>query len=255
MSGWRGQVLFGLLCYGVFLVAKMPASWAYERLAFYLSPLRVGGLTGTIGSGAFSELAWGTLRLGSGKWRVVPESLLAGRLGVDVVLGVPGAAMYATGRVGIAGVSALFAEGVTVEVDIEPLRVGLGMIPPGSRGRIAGRLETLLADRQGVRVVRGHGAGVGLHLGSPLNVELGDLSGELQPDEGRGVLVRLADRAGPWLVRLTIGVKPDGGFRARGQVAARDGTDQRAMNLLRVLGPVDGQGWVRIDERGRLPGW
>ncbi|GAB0056237.1 hypothetical protein SIID45300_00542 [Candidatus Magnetaquicoccaceae bacterium FCR-1] len=255
MKSWRGQVLFGLLCYGVFLMAGMPASWAYGQVAGWIPFARLEGVRGTIWSGGFSGLILGATRLGGGVWRLAPEALPSGRLAIDFTLGAPGGVLHVAGRAGLEGVSALFAEGVTVEAEVEALRGVVGMIPPGSRGRFAGRLETLVVERAGVRTARGSGVGSGLHVGSPLNVEIGDLAGELQPDEGRGVLLRVNDRSGPWQVRLTFGVKPDGSYRARGIVAARDSGDARAGNLLRVLGPMDGQGRVAISENGRLPGW
>ncbi|MBF0163531.1 MAG: type II secretion system protein N [Magnetococcales bacterium] len=255
MRGWRGPLLFGLLCYLVFLLARMPASWAYGQVAGWLPFARLEGMRGTIWSGGFSGMTLGATRLGGGAWRVAPEALTSGRLAIDVVLGAEGSPLRIAGRAGLEGMSALFVEGMTIEAEVEALRGVVGMIPPGSRGRIAGRLETLVVERAGVRAARGSGSGSGLHVGSPLNVALGDWTADLQPDEGRGVLLRVNDRAGPWRGRLTIGVKPDGSYRARGLVAAREASDTRAGNLLRVLGPMDGQGQVAIAENGRLPGW
>ncbi|MBF0417174.1 MAG: type II secretion system protein N [Magnetococcales bacterium] len=252
--GWRGQLLFGLFCYLLFLGMKMPASWAYGRVAGWIPWVRMEGVSGTIWSGGFAALRLGASTLGAGRWRVAPEAL-PGRLAVDFTLGAPGAAWHAAGRAGLEGVSALFASGVTVEAEVEALRGVVGMIPPGSRGRVTGHLESLVVAQTGVRAAEGHGTGSGLHVGSPLNVDLGDLTGTLQPDEGHGLLLRVQDRAGPWQVRLTFGLKPDGSYRGRGHVAARDASDTRAGNLLRVLGPMDGQGRVEIREHGRLPGW
>ncbi|MBF0192821.1 MAG: hypothetical protein HQL99_17040, partial [Magnetococcales bacterium] len=69
MTVWRGQVVFGVVCYGLFLGMQMPARWAFERVAPWVAPVRLSGLSGTVWSGEFASLEWGSARFGPGSWR------------------------------------------------------------------------------------------------------------------------------------------------------------------------------------------
>ncbi|MBF0214504.1 MAG: hypothetical protein HQM00_13250, partial [Magnetococcales bacterium] len=124
-------------------------------------------------------------------------------------------------RAGVQGSSALFVEGVEGALSLEALRGWVPMLPPGSRGRVTIALESGLVDEAGILELRGRGEARGLFVGAPLEIELGDWSGEAGRDEQRGALIRVRELAGPWLGRLTVGVKPTGRDRGRGRVAVK----------------------------------
>ncbi|MBF0165594.1 MAG: type II secretion system protein N [Magnetococcales bacterium] len=253
MISWRWQLWFGVVCYGVFLFAQLPARWVFGRIEPFVAPVRVTGLSGSIWSGRFVTLEWGAARVGPGSWRFVFPFPGESGPGIDFLVGDEEAGLHARGRAGVAGVSALFVEGAVLKFSVAALRERIPMIPPGSRGSFQATLEELRVDGQGVRAARGRGEARDWFIGAPLRVEIGDLAGEIAPGEGHSLQLRVQELAGPWRMKLVAGLKPDGSYRVRGTVAARDPTDERMLNLLRLVGPVDESGQAILRESGRLP--
>ncbi|NGZ06403.1 MAG: type II secretion system protein N [Magnetococcales bacterium] len=252
MNSWRGQLAFGLLCYGVFLVVQLPVWWLFERLTPWMGPVRVSGPGGTVWSGSFVNLEWGGIPLGGGQWRLLPERLLQGQMGVAYTLGSSGSGWQVHGQAGVMTGMRAWVEQAEIVLNVDLWRTRLPWIPPGSRGLVRMQVTEAVVDPEGVLALRAQGELVQGWIGAPLEVELGDWRGEAVRDEGRGLLVRLEDRAGPWQGRLTVGIKPDGRYRVRGRLSVRQLSDERHKNLLRVMGAVDAQGGVLVDESGTL---
>ncbi|MEO5330612.1 MAG: type II secretion system protein N [Magnetococcus sp. YQC-5] len=255
MITFRHYATWGVLCYGVFLVVSMPAQWVVGLVSPYLTPIHLTGISGSIWSGGIQTIELGKLRVGPGQWRVRLTSLLRGRLGLDFSVGEERIGPYLQGRGGLIGGTALFLEGLTFQMAMVDVRNFVPMVPSESKGRIQGRLEELVVNRSGVLALRGRGEVIGLFIGSPLNLEVGDFTGEASTGDDRGVLLRLADRKGPWRLQATVRIQPDGQYRLRGVTSLGDPSNERLAGYLRMLGPLDSMGRVHLNESGRLPGF
>lgn len=254
-SSWY-YLVWGLACYLFFLLAALPAQWAYGWVEGVIKPARLTGISGTLWAGEFQTLEFGKGRVGPGQWRVRLQRLLSGRLGVDFSLGVVSGGPFVCGQMGLVGVSALFLQDLTVRLQLEELKEFVPWLLPGTKGRFQGRLEELIADESGLLALRGQGEVAGLHLGSPLEVALGDLTGEAVTGDHRGLLLRMAEReSAPLRLQATLRVQPDGQYRLRGMAAVKNLTDERLAGFLRMMGTMDPKGQVNLNESGKLPGF
>ena len=205
MRGWRRVwiVLAALVALLVAALALWPASLAIAWFAPENSPLRYGGVQGTVWSGRLSGASVSGLRLGDVDWTLSPWSLLLRR---------PQVALRFSGD--LDGRAGLRREGGVVALDDVELRFPARWLEPAldlpgmsltgrvvltvPRGTVHG---VLLADLQGTAVWLDAG------MRGAANAALGEFGAEFASTPLGGLAGRVEDRAGP------LGVVP--GLRER----------------------------------------
>ncbi len=248
MRGWRRVwiVLAALVALLVAALALWPASLAIAWFAPENSPLRYGGVQGTVWSGRLSGASVSGLRLGDVDWTLSPWSLLLRR---------PQVALRFSGD--LDGRAGLRREGGVVALDDVELRFPARWLEPAldlpgmsltgrvvltvPRGTVHG---VLLADLQGTAVWLDAG------MRGAANAALGEFGAEFASTPLGGLAGRVEDRAGPLSVQGTFNLALTG-YELDARIAPRV-ADPAIHQALQLLGERAPDGTRRFQAQGRL---
>lgn len=243
-------VLFGLVAYGVFLVATVPASRVYALVHEHLGAIQPARLEGSAWSGRAAGLRVGAAPLGDLSWSLSPLGLLTGRLGFDLALA--GEGLQADGRLGVSwkGLPRQVQD-LKGRIAAEHLTRLAGMAGVELRGTVAFELDQLTLERGRVTGATGRLRWDGAALHRPLSAPLGTLEATLENRDGQ-VVAQVADQNGPVGVDGTLVLGPDGRYQFRAALTPTERADPQLAQALAMLGRKDAQGTIQVAYSGVL---
>ncbi len=243
-----GYILLGLLAYGVFLVATVPAGQAFALFQPQLPQVRAAGLSGTAWSGEAAVLQIAGKNLERVDWRIKPWSALFGELEIDVALDDADLSGHATlglkpdGAVRLSNVDLRLAASEFSDLFNTPVGLGGQFELQLQRAEFMGQK---IQSAEGV--VRWRRAAVTVPLVQPL----GEFTARLSTTEG-GIKARIKDDGGPLQLDGTAVLTPAGAYSFNGSVAVRDPQQQMLVQGVRALGRPAADGRVALQYSGSL---
>lgn len=242
--------LVGVLAYGGFLAAGLPAAALLPYAAPYLPGLAVAQVEGSVLAGRAESVSLREARVENLHWRWQPLGLLGGRL--DYQLKVSEPQFTLTTVVGVDWSHTLSFQDTQGEL---PLRRALTLLPRAQlpvNGTVALDLDEVRLGRNGLPTqVEGQVQVRQLRttLGRPL--ELGDFKVDLTTAE-QGIVGTVTELQGPLQVEGSLALAADGRYRFSGRVGLRDSENQDLRQALALLGRPGADGQWKIDFNGVL---
>lgn len=244
--GWLG---LGLLFYLVFLLARWPASHAWQQIEArgILPPrVQVDTVAGTIWHGELQQLTVAGMTINRLRWQVRFGALFGGRLGVDLDATTEGG--FLRGRVHLSPVQ-LGAENISGRLParrLEPIIARYSPMPTQLDGQLALAVENLAVGHDGA--VKQLDARIAWQEGrveaDNTVFELGGLISDLRANDGV-IHGKLSDDGGPLALDGQWQLRPDGHYRLDARPVAREQASDSLRNALAPLGN-------RLQLEGRL---
>lgn len=246
-------LVFGLLAYLLFLATATPAAQAYPRLQQRLGLPAIGTLSGSLFEGRGHALKLQTLTLDEVSWSFRPGRLLLGQLSFDTqarstVLG------RLNGTLGLGLGGQLSASALTGRTSADALATRFSGQSGLLQGQVELKLQQLLLDGQRIADLSGEVIWHDAALIQPQAAALGELRLSLSHSE-KGIKGILSDGGGPLKADGELLIGADGQYRLNATLLARNNNDKALRNALAWLGRADAQGRVKVDLKGRVPGW
>lgn len=245
-----GLVAFGVLAYGLALVATVPAARA---LAWIDPPgITLHGVSGRAWAGAADRLA---LDAGSGlppitavTWDIVAWRLLTGQLHADFE--ARSAGLEARGRIGVTPARTLIVSGTTLRGPVAGL-ARQAPFPVAASGQLLARVERARIEAGTPRAVRARAVWSDANLQAPLAVALGDVVVEVEPEsDGQRAVIEAS--GGDLAIDGTASLDADGGYRLEVTLTPGSGASERLREMLLLVAREDGDGNYVIRQSGRL---
>lgn len=247
----RGPVkltLLGIVAYGLFLLATLPASLAVSALPEDL-PVQLSGVSGSLWQGRARQLGIGPQALGELRWALRPWALLGGRAGGELQLRGPWVEGRAELDVGLGGRLRLregrFRAPAQLVQELQALPVELG-------GQLFLRVDELVLE-PGAPLPRLKAELVWAQAGisAPYPMALGEYSLDLESRDG-GIQGRLSERDGPFRASGNLLLREDGRYQLTLRLVPDRNTPPELRDGLRLLGRPDARGAVTIRQQGSL---
>jgi len=226
-----------------FAVATLPASIVAGRVEKY--GVHASSWTGSIWSGAASDLSLRGRPLGSARWSVSPRSLLSARLSGHGTLAQDGG--QAAADFSLATGSRAELRNVILDLPFDTLAAFPGVVPKGWSGRVQGRIDTLTLQKGWPVAARGMIDIVDVAAPPPRGGAVGGYRIEF-PDpsaaSGSGDALQglVTDVDGPLTVLGHLRLASDRSYELQGYVS-RKGTASTALDrAIEMLGPPDASG-------------
>ncbi len=244
--------LFALAAYLVFLLAQLPATQVYGRLAGHLSlPVTLYGLSGTLWDGRARVARWKDWRLEDLHWQLRPQALLLGRM--EAALAVKRDEARLEAIVGRAWKGGLYLRDGHLRLPLAMLEALVSREPLGLAGEASLDLERLeiapgrIVEASGVLNITGAG------LAPPIKVTVGDFRVRFQTTAAGVIEGHIKDTGGPLQAQGLFRLQPDGRYRLTAELAARDPKRSDLRQALATLGTPSPTGKVSLVRSGRLP--
>jgi len=239
--------LLGTAAYLVFLGANVPAQYLADRISKKLPELQLEGVSGTIFSGAATEVRYQGAAFGAVDWRfdwLAPFTL---SLGYRIDLHAEDRDLR--GRVDF-GFNRISLRGFEGRVPLSAFGNWLPVPPNSLDGFLSPHLRqiTLKAGR----LVSAEGE---LDLDEtamkwPASATLGSFRVQLTP-AADGTQAEVADVGSPLKLQASLSLSSEGAYHLSGTLAARDPGDQATRSLLSGLGRPDSTGQYPFDFKGQ----
>jgi general secretion pathway protein N len=230
-------IVFAVLVFGGFVIARLPASWA---LPGPKSGIACADVDGTIWSGTCTGLTANGQAIGDVTWDVHAARLLAAKLNATLDLTRPTGTAHGVVEMGLN--KAITARDVRADLPLDPAL--MPQLPANLRGTLHANLALLQVEGQVIKAVEGKieaddlTQGVGQDLTS-----LGNYTVTFPPNSGSGDPVgELRDAGGPLAVEGTLRLTPEPGFDLQGLVTARPTASADLTQQIKFLGSPDAQG-------------
>ncbi len=244
--GWLG---LGLLFYLMFLLARWPASHAWQQFddRGMLPPrVQVDTVAGTIWHGELQQLSVAGMTINRLRWQVRFGALLRGRLGVDLDARTEGGFLRGHVHLSPLQLGADKINGRLPAKRLEPIVARYSPIPTQLDGQLALAVEKLAMDHDGaVKQLNGRIAWQEGRIEADNTLfELGGLISDLRANDGV-IHGKLSDDGGPLALDGQWQLRPDGRYRLDARPVARDQASDALRNALAPLGS-------RLQLEGRL---
>jgi len=233
-------ILFGVLVFAGFVVARLPASWV---LPGPKSGVTCADADGTIWSGTCTGLTVQQQPVGDLSWELHAARLLAGKLNADIVIARPTGT--AQGNVEVGFDKTINARDVKADLPLD--RELVAALPPnlrGLRGKIHAELAHVRVQGQTLKAIQGVVQADDLRDGDGSNAQRwGSYSLTFPPSTGGDPTGQLRDLGGgPLAVEGTLRLTPEPGFDLEGLVTARPTAPPELAKDIQFLGSPDAQG-------------
>jgi general secretion pathway protein N len=230
-------IVFAVLVFGAFVIARLPASWA---LPGPKSGIACADIDGTVWSGTCTGLTANGQAIGDVTWDVHAARLLAAKLNATLDLTRPTGTAHGVVEMGFN--KTITAREVKADLPLDPTL--LPQLPPNLRATLHADLALLQVEGQVIKVVQGKieadnlTEGVGQDMTS-----LGNYTLTFPPSSADGDPVgQLRDAGGPLAVEGTLRLTSEPGFDLQGLVTARPTAPADLAQQIKFLGSPDAQG-------------
>jgi len=251
-AGFLKLGLLGLAAYVVFLLATLPAAFAWQFLGVRLDGLPALSApppSGTLWAGEFHDIAYRDLVVESLSWNLRPSELMTGRLGLDWQLSGPFG--HGSGRLAFGAGDVELAD-IRLDVGAAAITAVAPQLGFPMEGRFLldlrrGRASYERGVSQADGVLGWIDAGAGLTKAH----DLGDLRADIIHAEDGGVRLSIADQGGPLRLVGTAQWDRVDGLRFEAQAGARDGAASELVEGIEMLGRPQADGLYRLSFRSR----
>jgi len=229
-------IVFGVLVFAGFVIARLPASWV---LPGPKSGMSCTDADGTVWNGTCTGLVVQQQALGDLAWEIHPLRMLAGKINADLVMTRPTGSIRANVESGFD--KKIVARDVLADVPLDQELVS-GLPPDlrGLRGQIHAQLAYLRVDGQIIRAIEGV---VEIHDLVDGPQKWGSYSVTFPPPTTGVPVGQIKDLGtGPLAVEGSLKLTPAPGFDLEGLVAPRASASPELVQNLRMLGSPDAQG-------------
>src|SRR5882724_7265479 len=234
-------ILFGVLVFAGFVVARLPASWV---LPGPQSGIACSDVEGTIWNGTCTGLTVQRQPIGDLSWELHAARLLAGKLNADVVVIRPTGTLQGNVEAGLD--KKIIARNVKADLPLDRELVAAAFPPnfQSLRGKIHAELAQLRIEDQVLKAIEGVVEARDLTDGEGDNAQRwGSYSLTFPPPTARDPVGQLRDLGGgPLAVEGSLRLTPEPGFDLEGLVSARPTAPPDLVKDLQFLGSPDAQG-------------
>lgn len=249
---WIKLLLLGAAAYLVFVITQVPANLAYRTLDSLLAgknvPLKMYGVDGTVWSGRADRLDIANQSYRDVLWQLQPSALLLGRAQAN--FSIRNNDTQASATVARTLLGDLIVKDVRAKMDAQAIITMLRLPAIKLGGEFNLNLDILRL--KGVQPTDAKGIVVWNRAQSqfPQTLDLGDLSAKVD-DIDNGVKAVLSDSgAGPLELAGELVVLHDGNYTFKATLAAREGMNSELGRALMMMGRVNGQGKIEMNNAG-----
>ncbi|HKJ07583.1 MAG TPA: type II secretion system protein N [Gammaproteobacteria bacterium] len=243
-------VLVGVLAYGIFLAALVPARYLYGWVAPHMHEVAMGGVAGSLWSGRAARVVVNGRDLGSADWQLRPQALLLGRLEYQLRWG--GELGQGTARVGDGVIGSAYVRQLHAELPASGLAKLFGSdMPVKLGGALRAHLKRVSFGARWPDAASGEILWEHAEVMEPVAMALGGFKMQLEnaKDGIRGVI---KDSGGPLQVQGVATLAGNGSYRLTATLKPRGPKGQQLRSELQLLGPPDRNGRYSLALSGSL---
>ncbi len=236
-------LVVGVLCFLVFLIAKVPAQLAVDMLS--ATGIRSGTVSGSFWSGQINSLQLGKVKLGKTAWTLRPSRLVLGRLAADIDAELADGFLRGRAELGLGGSWSLVdAEAASPVSDLAPL---LGL--PVRGGEATANIERLTVEDAWPSTAIGELRVGDLPLSLPGVAADPNAQGsfalrfsamDLEPEDP--LIGELKDLGGALELQGEVALSAPTNYTVSGALKPRPNAPESLTQGLVLLGPEDAQG-------------
>ncbi len=241
--------MLGLAAYGIFMVARLPATTAIELVANHIPRLSAQGAEGTVFYGHARALTWRNSQVQSLAWGWNPLGLLGGRVAYDLHADGPELALQ--GSVGVNLGRQLQIADLQGQVTLSWLLTLLDQGPLFIDGTLDMAWDEIEVAATGLPAsAYGTVKLLDTHTSIGRTFQLGDFEAVFDDDNG---IIRgdVRDLGGPIKLTGILTLTADGRYRFVGQLGVR-GDNRDLRQILGILGRPDATGNWQLNFSGSL---
>ena len=251
----RRLIILGLVCYVLFLVTSVPASF----LTRYILPsiesartIKLQSVHGSVWNGNATQASVGSFSLGKLNWKLNPWGLLLGD--IDLKLNFQDENARGNGNVSLGLGGTTEASDVELNFPAETLQPFIYGLPISISGNFRGTIEQLAYEQNEILNAQGRVVWQSAALRAPQSIELGDFLVTLSP-QNTGTKVKITDEnQGPVKADINIKLDGKGKYSLNGWLQARDESQQHITEALRLIGRSDSTGRFWVSYNGNFKG-
>lgn len=242
-------ILLGVLAYGAFLVATLPAEQAFNLIRGQLKGVYLQNVSGTLWRGRVGKLQIADQAFEHVSWSLNPLSMVSGALGLD--LSFDGAGRNGKGEVRLGADGSIGLHDFRAKVAMMDIDQLLGIAPIQLGGLLEVEFEDFEALGKSVKAADGVVRWKGAKATAPMAMELGNFVVTLKSTED-GVEGAVKDEGGPLQVDGVVKLSEGGDYQFTGHIAVRDKQNRMLLQGVQALGTMGADGRVAVEFKGRL---
>lgn len=245
-------ILFGIVCYFMFVVVTLPANvvYAYWKDMFGGNvPVVLQGLNGSIWSGAAAQAYITDKQVEKLQWQFRPLPLILGR--VELALEFSLQDGFGKAVVGHSVLGNSYLSDVEAWIPMGDLLPMFNLQSLNAGGSLSLNLTELTVKEKMVTSALGNLTWQDAEITLLKPLPLGSLAVDIEPtDEGiKGVL---SDQGGPMSAEGLVTLSPEGQYEINAAVSVRDPQQTDLQNALRSIGPTGADGKTKLKASGDL---
>lgn len=249
MKRLRLIILVAVLGFAGFLLARLPANYAYDLIHQERMAWSLAAIEGTLWDGRAGHGWLGDIHLDTVNWQIHPQDLLIGR--IETHFQAEGPDLVASGRGGYR----LFGMPYTTELSgtatVQRIadQLGLGLIKP--TGRIEFEMDEIEFSRRHIESAVGTIHWYDSGITRPAEIAVGDLRVDIATGDD-GITFKVTDADAVVGVDLDLLVCPDGAYEVSGTITPSPAATPELLASLQALGRRDNRGVIHIKQSGNL---
>ena len=250
-TSWKWLTAYGVILYLLFLVISLPANVVWSLAPQQLKRgVIVSNLQGSAWSASADSIIVNGIDLGKSNWTLNPLLLFVGKLGGHITV-----------RNAMSEVQSGFAIQTDQLVELSNLtgEFNAAMLDPAFRpftfaGIIKSDLDTLELQRKARLMASGTLQWNNASITGVQEVALGNVLLNASP-EAKGTRLQVSNEGGLIAISGDIRVAGNGRYTLNLLLSNRDKRRTDINTILSVLGRLDAQSRVRLNQQGMLQGW
>ena len=250
-TSWKWLTAYGVILYLLFLVISLPANVVWSLAPQQLKRgVIVSNLQGSAWSASADSIIVNGIDLGKSNWTLNPLLLFIGKLGGHITV-----------RNAMSEVQSGFAIQTDQLVELSNLtgEFNAAMLDPAFRpftfaGIIKSDLDTLELQRKARLMATGTLQWNNASITGVQEVALGNVLLNASP-EAKGTRLQVSNEGGLIAISGDIRVAGNGRYTLNLLLSNRDKRRTDINTILSVLGRLDAQSRVRLNQQGMLQGW
>ena len=250
-TSWKWLIAYGVILYLLFLVISLPANVVWSLAPQQLKHgVIVSNLQGSAWSASADSIIVNGFELGKSNWTLNPLLLFVGKLGGHITV-----------HNAMSEVQSGFAIQTDQLVELSNLtgEFNAAMLDPAFRpftfaGIIKSDLDTLELQRKARLMATGTLQWNNASISGVQEVALGNVLLNASP-EAKGTRFQVSNEGGLIAISGDIRVAGNGRYTLNLLLSNRDKQRTDINTILSVLGRLDAQSRVRLNQQGMLQGW